>query len=380
MSDYNKGLQQPIKILATIRQGGVGGGETHLISLAENLNHKRYQLIVLSFSAGNMVDRLTELGIRCYVITTQRAFDVRIISQVRQIIKREKVDIIHAHGTRAFTNILLASTRMKIPIIYTVHGWSFHDDQFPLMKKLRIMMESFLVKRVNRTITVSESNQLTGTLSIKNFQSVVINNGINLNRFDPASTTSDIRQEHGISEDATLIGYISRVTKQKDPFTMLEAFAKVLNENTNCKLLMVGEGELKAEAIQKAYSLGINEHVIFEGFRSDVPEILKAIDIYCLPSLWEGLPIGLLEAMAMEKAIIATRVDGSKELINHEHNGLLVEPKQPEALAKAILRLHRDQQFKASLQEKTRKDIVAKYNASAMTRKIECIYQNVLSS
>lgn len=374
------GARVKIRVLQAIRQGNVGGGESHLLSLTEALDKTKFDPVILSFSDGLMVQKLRDQSITCHVIPADTPFNLKVWAKVKKVIKQEQIDVVHVHGTRANTNIFWAAKSLKLPIIYTVHGWSFHDDQFPLIRKLRITAESFFVNRVNHTITVSESNRLTGARAIKKFQSVVINNGIDLNRFNPATTTSNLREAYSIPEDTVLIGYISRITKQKDPFTMLEAFARVLAENTNCKLLMVGDGDLKAEAVQRAHSLGIDKHVIFEGFRIDVPELLQAIDIYCLPSLWEGLPIGLLEAMAMEKAIVATRVDGSKELISHEKNGLLIEPQQPRALAEAILRLRTHPEFRKSLQQQTRKEVSAKYSVATMTRQVENLYQQVLAS
>jgi len=368
-----------IKVLEAIRQGSVGGGETHVLSLVGEINKSVYEPVVLSFSDGLMVKNLKTLGIKCHVINSNKAFDFSVWKKVKDLIKVENIDIVHAHGTRANTNVFWAAKSLNIPIIYTVHGWSFHDDQMPIVKQARIKIEQFLIRKANHTITVSESSNLTGQNALNGFNGTTINNGINLNRFDPQRTISSLREKYGISDKVTLIGFISRVTKQKDPFTMLEAFYLAKQKCEEIRLLMVGDGDLKSEVVNKAKLLGIDDYIYFDGFREDVPEVLKAIDIYCLPSLWEGLPIGLLEAMAMEKAIIATNVDGSKEVISHGKDGILIEPAQPKALAEAILWLHNNVHSRVAMQAEARKAVYEKYNVVGMTEAVEKLYQQTMT-
>src|SRR5690606_2104133 len=133
-------------------------------------------------------------------------------------------------------------------------------------------------------------------------------------------------------------GYIVRMTIQKDPLTLVKAIAMIPDE-LDIKFLFVGDGDLKAAAIELATKLGVSHRIIFEGFRTDIPDILHGIDIYCLPSLWEGLPIGMLEAMAMANPVITTSVDGAKEVIQNGENGVLVPPQSPGSLAKALISL-----------------------------------------
>jgi glycosyltransferase involved in cell wall biosynthesis len=372
-------VSRKIKVLEAIRQGSVGGGETHVLSLVEELDKSLFDPIVLSFSNGQMIQKLNDLGIKNHVICTNKAFDFTVWKKVKALIKKEKIDIVHAHGTRANTNILWAAKSLKIPIIYTVHGWSFHDDQQLIVKKIRVLTENLLVKNVKYTVAVSESSKETGQKYINGFEGIVINNGINLKKFDPQLTSTCIREKYGISHEITLVGFISRITKQKDPFTMLDAFYRVLQHDKTIKLLMVGDGDMKSQVVDKARSLGIDDSIYFDGFREDVPELLNAIDIYCLPSLWEGLPIGLLEAMAMEKAIIATNVDGSKEVVSHGENGILIKPEKPQELADAILWLHKNVKSRMSMQAQARKSVYKMYNVANMTRQIENLYHQALT-
>lgn len=313
---------RPIKILQAIRQGKIGGGESHVLDLSTHLDRSKFEPVVLAFTAGEMVDELNSRGIQTKVIHTERAFDIRVWKQVSAFMKAQQIDIVHAHGTRANSNVFWAARHRKKPLLYTIHGWSFHQDQHFAVKKIRQLSERFLTAQAHQNICVSESNQNDGIKYCGMKHSTVINNAVDLAKFNPDRPFKNIRAELGIPASAKLIGFIVRMTKQKNPFTMLRAMKLIAEEDKNTILLMVGDGELKTETVKLAHELGIADRVIFQPFRKDVPDLLHAIDVYCLPSLWEGYPIGILEAMAMNKAVVVSPVDGTRELVQDGQTGL----------------------------------------------------------
>jgi len=363
-----------IRVLECIRQGQVGGGESHLLSLIENLDRSKFEPIVLSFTDGPMVDRMRKANVECHVIHTERPFDISKRKVINKFIRSKNVDIIHAHGTRANSNVMWSARSLNIPVVYTVHGWSFHPDQNFIVRNLRVWGEKYLTSKSDINISVSASNKKSGEDFLKKFESVIINNGIDQNKFSPEKELKNIRKELGISSDAILVLFVARFTHQKQPLQLLAAFAKALKQLPQLHLLMVGDGELKTEAVTLAGTLNINPNVTFTSFRSDIPEILAAGDIFMLPSLWEGLPIGLLEAMAMGKAIIASDVDGTSELIIHNKNGILIQPGNREAICEALLRVAKDPGLRLILQQNSQITIRERYNAVTMTRQIEEVY------
>jgi glycosyltransferase involved in cell wall biosynthesis len=371
-------IKKKIKVLECIRQGQVGGGESHLLSLIEHMDRSCFEPVVLSFTDGPMVDRLKAMGVESHVIYTEKPFDVGKWGRVKKLLKEQRVDLVHAHGTRANSNVLWAARSLKIPVVYTVHGWSFHRDQHPLVRNIRIFGEKYLTSRSDVNVSVSASNKQSGKDHIPNFESIVINNGIDRRKFSPSNTFRNVREELGIPGEALLVLFIARLTVQKQPLTMIRAFQRCLAQQPDLRLLMVGDGDQRQEAVQLAESLGISDRVIFQRFRQDVPDLLAAADIFVLPSLWEGLPIGLLEAMSMGKAVIATNVDGTKEIIRHGENGLLAEPGSIDALSAAILELTGEGTLRKKLQDKALETIQERFNAGHMTRKIENVYKNIV--
>ena len=386
-------MERKIRVLECIRQGQIGGGETHLLSLVENLDRSRFEPVVLSFTEGPMVERLRAMGVRTHVLYTERPFDVTKWRKVKQLMAAEGVDLVHAHGTRASSNTLWAARRLGIPLVYTVHGWSFHDDQPFLVRKLRIWGERWITARSALNIAVSASNRQSGVDSIPGFRAVVVNNGIDQRKFSPARTFKDIRGELNIPGDVVLLLFLARFTAHKQPLTLIRAFHEAVGKMAGTvgemagvekmpglQLLMVGEGDEKEEGMRLVGELGLEGLVHFSPFRQDVPDVLAACDIYVLPSLWEGLPIGLLEAMAMGRAVIGTKVDGTREVLRDGENGLMVAPGDIGALAAAMLRLAGDGELRESMGARAVETVRDRFNAAVMTKEIENIYNITWSS
>jgi glycosyltransferase involved in cell wall biosynthesis len=378
MDNPVKTMHKPVKVMECIRQGQVGGGETHMLSLIENMDRSRFEPVVLSFTDGPMVTRLREMGVKTHIIHTERPFDFSKWAQVKELLRQEQVEVVHAHGTRACSNVMWASQSLGLPVIYTVHGWSFHPGQSPLVRQIRMMGEQYLTGRAAVNISVSASNRQTGTQYIRKFDSLVINNGIDRNKFDPARSFKDIRQELGIPADATLVVFIARFTSHKQPLTLIKAFQSAMSGLPGGHLLLVGEGDQKDEALEIVKAAGLNERIHFQPFRQDVPDILAAADVFVLPSLWEGLPIGLLEAMAMGKAVIATDVDGTREVVKDGWNGLLIEAGNIAALSDALVKLGGDEPLRKKFSKASIETVRSEYEAGGMTRKIEEVYCSII--
>ena len=349
-----------------IRQGTVGGGETHLYDLATNLDTDLFHVTVLSFSDGEMVDKLRKKGIDTNVIESGIPFDLRVQLKLIDFLKNRKIQIIHAHGSRAASNMLFPARRLNIRLIYTVHGWSFNDAQRKLVRFLRIRAERVICKRANQVICVSQSNAETGIKYLgKWFKPAVIYNGISFANFDYQMPSETGKLKLGLSTDFIWVALIARMTEQKDPINLLKAYKLAFKHNAKIGLLLIGEGNLDAEIDEFIKENGLKE-VIKLPFQQNVPEILSAIDIYCLVSLWEGMPIGLLEAMAMKRACIVSDVDGTREVIKNGLNGLVVERSNSSELADAIIQLAKHKEMRIDFGENAFKTVKERFGLKKM--------------
>ena len=368
-----------IRILEGIRQGKIGGGESYLLGLVENMDREHFEPIVLSFTDGPMVERLRAQGIETHVLYTEQAFDIRIWKKVKNLIAELDIDIVHAHGTRACSNLFWAARRLQLPMVYTCHAWSFHLDQHPFVKKMRIWGEDFLTSRMDVNICGCEANKNTGKELFRDYEAVVINNSIDSRRFNPYDEYPDIREELGIGKDELVIVSVARFTLQKQPLKLIRAFARVSAQVPKLRLLMIGDGEEKEAAIKLIHSLGLGDKVLLQPFRQDIPAVLAGSDVYVLPSLWEAFPIALLEAMSMGKAVIGTNVDGTPEIIQDRENGLLIEIDDLEAnLETVLLELCRDRELRERLQRNAISSIYNRYTVENLARKNENIYRELV--
>jgi glycosyltransferase involved in cell wall biosynthesis len=375
------GTVRKIRILEGIRQGKIGGGESYLLSLVENLDREIFEPVVLSFTDGPMVDRLRSKGISTHVIPTEKPFDLRVWGKVKKLMAEERIDIVHAHGTRANSNMFWAARKLGLPIIYTCHAWSFHVDQNPLVKKIRVWSEGFLTSRMNVNICGSLANRDQAKELFGDFEAVIIYNSIDPKKFNPYNKYKNLRQELGIGEKDMVIASIARFTLQKQPLSLIRSFAHIAAKIPNARLLMVGDGELKKSALELTESLGLGDRIIFQPFRQDVPDLLATIDIFVLPSLWEAFPIALLEAMSMGKAVIGTDVDGTPEIIKDRENGILIGAGKgmEEDLGRAMFSLCSDGELRERLRQNAIQSIYNKYNVETLARKNEEIYRQLFS-
>jgi glycosyltransferase involved in cell wall biosynthesis len=335
--------------------------------------------VVVALSDGEMIQRLTALGISNYVVNSPYPFNVRVWKRLTGILVSERIDIVHTHGARALSNLIRPAARLGIPVVHTVHGWSFHDHLPAWKRRARIMGERYLTGKASMNIAVSGSNERIGkALFGPAFRCEVINNGVDLSVY-AGERQVNIRQEFGIAPDVIVISWVARFIHDKNPLPLIRAFARVLSSHPQTRLVLVGDGPAREPAMRLAEELGVSGTVVFPGFRSDVPDILAASDIFVLPSIKEGLPVSLIEAMAMRNAVIATDVQGCIDVVTPEKDGLLVSLQGLEdGLTAALSQLLDDPAKRERLADQGRATVEERFNATVMARKIEALYQKVL--
>ena len=369
-----------VKVLEVIRQGKIGGGESHVLDLVKNLDKEFYHPVVLSFTDGPMVSQLKDWGIKVYVIPTETPFDFKVWNQVKRLMISEGISLVHAHGTRANTNVFWPAKQLNIPVIYTVHGWSFNHGLGPVKENIRRFSEKLMVKRSAITINVSNANLKDGLRLLGNYEHTLVNYGIDLTNFKFDGNYADLRKEFGFNDEHVVVGGIMRMTTQKDPVSLIKSFAKASQSDDQLRLLLVGDGELKNEVETEIENQNIADKVKLQPFRKDIPAVLNAIDIYFLPSLWEGLPIGMLEAMSMKKAILASDVDGSKEAIINGRNGILCKSKDIDAFAQGLLKYSTDPELRRAYGEEAYKTILEHFEVKKMTSNVQTVYDKILNN
>ncbi|MCI5140924.1 MAG: glycosyltransferase family 1 protein [Candidatus Electrothrix sp. ATG1] len=203
---------------------------------------------------------------------------------------------------------------------------------------------------------------------------MTIENGIDGSRFQISIDKQAKRRELGIPPVGPVIGIISRIEKVKGIKYLLQAMPKIINEFPDITLLIVGDGSEKSSLKAESRQLDIEKNVIFTGARDDIPEVFQVLDIYLLPSLSEGLPMGLLEAMAAGCPVIATAIGGVPSVIKHGVTGVLIPKKNPVAIAKEVIYLLSNYDVRGKYSKYSKVIIEKKYSINEMMKHYERLY------
>ena len=356
--------------------GGIG---IYTLSLAKALKERGEEIIVAS-SGGELVKDLKKKGIEHIYIPVDTSADIgihtiRVYLSLAGLIKERGIDIIHAQTRVTQVIACLLSKRLNVGFVATCHGF-FKKKWF---RRLCPCWGS-------RTIAISDAvrQHLVHDMGVSKEKVRLIYNGIDTARFKRSMSPEDrahIRKEFGLKNIPT-IGIISRLSDVKGHKYLLGAFAKIIKKIPNTQLLIVGDGRpgyLKSLKDQ-AERLAISANVIFRRGLKDIYIPLSVIDVFCMPSVQEGLGLSILEAMAAGVPVVASDVGGIYTLIQHGKNGLLVPPRNEDALADAIAKMLSDKEMAKEMVNASRSMIEEKFTINIMRDKVLNVYEELKES
>lgn len=364
-----------IKILYFITCLGVGGAEQLLYLTLKNINRQRYKPIVCCIQGGELVSEIERLGIKVFNLNMRSKFDASKLIAFYNFIKRGKFDIVHTHLFHANIIGRIIARLCKVPIVISTQHYAFsYNGSFG------ILLESLTAKLSDRIIAVSDAAKrfYRSKINVSEESLSVIYNGVDLDIKNEASDSgSNLRKELCLNNDF-IISCIGRFAEVKGHSYLLRAIAEVIKTQSKIKLLLVGTGLCGSYLVKLASDLGIKENIIFLDSRRDIPQMLNICNLYVLPSLEEGLSITLLEALAMAKPIIATAVGGNPEVIVNGISGMLVPPKDYNAMARAITEMFENRQKAQYLGINARLRAVEKFDIKENVRKTESLYEGLI--
>jgi glycosyltransferase involved in cell wall biosynthesis len=308
--------------------------------------------------------------------------DVRVWWNLARLVRKERFDVIHAHGSKPGFLARMAAAGTDIPTIYCPACFSFHDG----VAKWKAVFFA-LIERVaaawftDRIIAVCNDEKLLARrYSVGNDALfTVVYNGVTPTDFKRAMDRNSVRESLHIPDDVFLIGTVARLSKQKAPFDFVTAAAKVHKSFPGIHFVWVGDGELEAETRELIRLYNIENVFHLLGYRKDVPDLLNAMDCFVLASHWEGFSLSILEAMAAGLPVIASCVSGAAEAVVDGETGLLVPIGDPMALAKAIEKLASNPSDARRFGEAGRKRVEEKFTLNQMIREIENIYDEIVA-
>jgi glycosyltransferase involved in cell wall biosynthesis len=366
-----------MRILYLIDSLNIGGAEMLLLAMLRGYQ-AQHELGVAYFTHGPLYEDIRALGIPVHRLSTRGLADPRALPRALALMRAWQPQVVHTHLFKSDLIGQLAAALAGVPVrvssIHSINPWR--------RKRLLSAINRQIVRRTHAFIAVTpEVSEYTQRWSgYPAHKMVVIDNGVDLHRFDPDTVTPlDKTAVWGQPPDSLLIGMIGRLQPPKGHDILLRAAAEVLAACPQARFVIIGDGPLRPQIEAQRSALGLDDQVILTGAVRDIPSALAALDVVAFPSIWEGLPVALLEAMAMRRPVAATTVGGIPDVLAGEHGGLLIPPSDPGALAAALIRLLRDAELRRTLGAQARQVVAERYSAATMQQRVLDLYQSILA-
>jgi glycosyltransferase involved in cell wall biosynthesis len=353
-----------------------GGAEEHILTLLRGLDRQIFRLhLVCPDELAQQMRADLPQDVELIPLTLRRPTQVGAALRFAGLLRKRQVQILHSH---LFYSSLFASPVGRVSgvplIIETPHinelwrqGWI----------KGSYVVDRFAGRFVDYYVAVSHANAeyLVQRKRLPARKVIVIRNGCDLRRFEnPELRVDQLRKTLGFGVNDPVLVHVGRLEPQKGHRVLLEALTIVRRDFPDVRLVCVGEGALRGEIENRSRSLGLEASVRLVGFQRNIPEWLALADMVVLPSFFEGLPIAAIESLAASKAVVATAVDGTPEVIIHGKTGLTVPPGNPAALAEAIGRLLGDSEVRKSMGEAGRKWVLENFSQEQQVHKTTGLY------
>lgn len=357
------------------------GAEVQMFTLLEALSKDQsLSLSAILLNHGKLADKLHSIGLDLLVLDEKKTSFHGLRQAIIGKLSQSKTDLIHSH--RYKENILAGSIKKRCHIkalIQTVHGIGEpHKGLASLKSRIydtanRICTRNYF----DKIITVSTDIQNRLEQNYSSGKLITIHNAVDTERIRPSKSSAEIRREFNIAGDTPIIGAIGRMVPVKSYDTFLLMAKEILKSHPDTQFMLVGDGPLTDELQRSASDMGVAKSVIFAGFRDDVLDIMNAFDIFVISSLHEGIPMALLEAMALRKAVVSTAVGGINEVLVDNVSGLLVKSREPAALAAACLRVLSDQSLRDRLASGASRRINEEFSIDILKARIINLYKEV---
>jgi len=350
------------------------GGEQQIAYLISELKKEGVDQIVMTPNNSKLSVFCKDAGIQVCGFSKYSGINIPAAIKLKKLCKSYEQPLIHAHDSHAHTTAFLSSILAgnKTPQIIS------RRVDFPVHKNL-FSRKKYNSPHIKRILCVSEKIKEVTSPSIRNTNVLkVVYSGIDLDRFKECHDKKILRNLFKIPEENTIIGNVAALAPHKDYFTFVDTAEEILKKHPETTFLIIGQGSEKQKIAEYIFEKGLQNALIFTGFRTDIPDILPELDIYLMTSETEGLGTSILDAYACEVPVVATRAGGIPEIVTHEKTGLLAEIKNPVQLANNVIRLIEDETLKNNLVKEAKKEIL-NFTRQQTARKTMEEYKQVIS-
>ncbi|MCP2620325.1 glycosyltransferase [Candidatus Aminicenantes bacterium AC-334-K16] len=350
---------------------GWRGGQRQSLLLCRLLLQQKFPCYLVAQPGSPLARKAREEGIPVITLRMRGEADFWAATRLALILKRKKCQLIHYHDAHAVMLGALASRIAKVPLRVLTRR-----VDFPLNENLVSRWK--YQKNIDAFIAVSTGVQdVLVKGGIERRKIYVVPDGIDFTPYEENKERGALRVELNFSPDDYVVGIVAHLADHKGHKYLIEAIRLLKEKLPQVRLIIVGEGPLKLELSRQVKDFHLEDVVFFLGFREDIPRILASLDLFVLSSHLEGLGSSLLEAMASRLPVVATRVGGIPDVVIHQETGLLVPPKNPPALAEAILDMYTHRERARQMGQKGYEVVHRKFSAEAMASRVIDVYQRL---
>lgn len=373
-----------MKILHIVINGEVAGGQIVCQQIIERLLLEGHEALVVSPSEGPFTDRLRKKRIPVFLLPFEKTYSFHRAFQLAGLIKREKVNLVHTHGMVPLNvQARLAARLAKVPCISHIHIANVFNSN-PFIRKYQMALDNWTSSLCEKLIAVSESTKRSLVeQGIPSDRIEVVFNGVDPEKIQSVLSREEVFHRFGISSDKRLVGMVGRLCPAKGQDDFLKAVKQVFQQVPNVVWMIVGkdiefQGFYEKKLRDLAKTLELNGNGVFAGHQDDPLSIINAMEFLVVPSQVEGLPLVILEAMAIGKAVIATRVGGVGELVEDEKTGILLPAGRPELLAEAMAKFLKAPALAVSMGQAGFQRVCKNFTASCGLKRIMELYERSL--
>lgn len=366
------------RVLWLIKGLGLGGAEKLLVLAAPYLDRTRFRYEIAYFLPWKnaLVADLEQAGLQVTCLNHNHPLDLRVAGRLARFLRERHIDLVHAHLPYAGVVGRIAARLAGAAAVYTEHNV---QERFHVVSRLANQTTARLCDRI---IGVSEevSTSLRRSPFLRGVPVLTIANGVDVPQLRREAAESDgVRAEFGIDPDRPIVGVVNVFRPQKRLDLWIRAARRIADAEPQTAFLVVGDGPFRQDLVALARRVGLEERMHFPGLRRDAPRLMAAFDVFMLSSIYEGLPVAVLEAMALARPIVAMRVGGLPGVVQDGRHGYLVDPDDPEALADRVLHLLRNPPIRQAMGEAARARVQEAYSIERMVRATEDVYIEVLA-
>jgi len=379
-----------MKILHVITRLISGGADENTLFTIEGADTERYtiDLLVGAGSEKRILDTVT----KAHVITMPELMrnihpfkDLIAFFNMIRLIRKNKYDIVHTHTAKAgILGRFAAKCSGTRIVVHSLHGATFHETQHPFVRLFYKQLEKWAAHCTDHFITVGDDlrDRYLAAGVGKPQQYTTIRSGFDLQHFliqdqDIVKKSNLIRKELGISQKSFILGNISRLEPRKGHIYLLKSCQELLRNSKELYLICAGEGYYHSEIQRMINDMGISDKVFLLGFRKDITDVMSAMDVVLLTSLWEGLPRVLVQAAALAKPIITFAVEGATELVTQGHNGYIAPLKDVEALTQYVTELVQNPRQARIMGKSSRNQVLLDWDWREMVKRIYALYEKL---